>query len=533
MKLFPKILALLLLSVMVYSCGTDPTREERVSILIDKVNDPFLIVNTNPKSLIDKSGAMEGALPFTQEMLIGFFMDEETTGVDNSVNVQIVMGKGGGFMPEVYGIFKIKEEDRFIELLETEANATVEEKEGFKYVKKESDNYVIVWNDEFAIAANGTYKLTDIFNNSGDPSMKAVNRCIGLIKAADENEVNEKYATFLKESADIAIMFEGKGLYGYLEEASMGQSKELTENKESISGASSKMFIDFNDGSLDISATNTLSDQLMQDLSFLMNDPIGKDLLVYGNSKSPLMMMGYHFNVTEGLDYAKEKVGMDEYENFLEELEEVGVDVETFKSALSGEFLMMIDRIEVVEKTYDWGYGDPYVTQEPLPIVGLVMGVEDRETMKGLFPDSLGFDGVMANGDMFMFLNDDIFFATSDSLWAGRVATGTTVKLEDPQGVFNDRPIGVFMDFMQFDHLAEMQEARPIIESLEFMKLNASLTQMDFSLVFKDKSQNALRILTETISRLMEPEFEGEEYKQIEAELEEAAAAEAAMETAE
>jgi hypothetical protein len=264
-----------------------------------------------------------------------------------------------------------------------------------------------------------------------------------------------------------------------------------------------------------------------------MNEPISKELLAYGNSNSPLMMMGYHFNVTEGLDYAKEKVGMDEYENFLEELEEAGVDVETFKSALSGEFLMMIDRIEVVEKTYDWGYGDPYVTQEPLPIVGLVMGVEDRETMKGLFPDSLGFDGVVANGDMFMFLNDDIFFATSDSLWAGRVATGTTVKLEDPQGVFNERPIGLFMDFMQFDHLAEMEESRPIIESLEFMKLNASLTQMDFSLVFNDKSQNSLRILTETISRLMEPEFEGEEYEQIEAELEEAAAAEAAMESAE
>lgn len=518
------------MAAFLYSCGDGPTREEKVSIMIEKVKSPFLIVNSNPKALIEKSGAMEGALPFTQEMLIGFFMDEKTTGVDNTVDVQIVLGSGGGMLPEVYGIFKIKNEELFIELLETEANATIQEKEGVKYISKKSDDYVIVWNEEFAIAANSTYKLTDIFNNSGDPTMKAVNRCIAMINAVDENEVNERYASFLTEPADISMLFQGKGLYSYLAELSMGQSDDLKKNKESISGISSTIFIHFNDGSMDMNATNNLSDKLTAELSFLMNDPVDEKLLSFGNSKSPMMIMGYNFNVQEGLDFAREKMGVDTYDDFLEELNDAGVDVETFKSALSGDFLLIVDRIEVVERNVDWGYGEPYTTQEPLPIVGLVMGVEDRETMKGLFPDSLNFDGAVKNGDLYMLLDDDVFFASSDSIWAERAATGTTVAVKDREGVFTEKPIGMFIDFLQFDHLEQMDEARPIIELLEYIKFNASLLEADFSMKFKDDSRNSLRVLTETISRLMEPEMEGDDYKQIQAELEEAAAAEAALE---
>lgn len=510
------------------ACGPGPTREDKVSIMIDQVKSPFMIMNSNPKSLIDKSGAMEGALPFTQEMLIGFFMDEETTGIDNSVDVQVVMGKSGGFMPEVYGIFKVKDEPLFIELLETEANATIKEKDGLKYIIKENDEFVVVWNEEFAVAGNMTYKLTEVFSNNGDPGMKAVNRIIKMINAIDENEVNERYSDFLTEEADISILFQGKGLYSYLSEASMGQSSEVEENKESISGVSSTMFIDFNEGGLDMRMSNDLSDKLAAELAFLMTDPVSKGLMAYGNSKDPMMMMGTNINVSEGLDFVKEKMGVDEYDEVMYELEELGIDVETFKSALSGEFLIVMDRIEVIEREIDWGYGEPYISKEPMPVVGMIMGVEDRETMKSIFPDSLGFDGVVSHKGAYMVLMDDVFFSSSDSVWAAAVANGKTVALNDPQNVFKERPIGMFLNFLEFDHLAEMDEARPMIDLMEYMKLEASAVDVDFSLVFKDKSRNSLRILTETISGLMEGE-KGADYKEIEAELEAAAVAEDAF----
>lgn len=528
MKKHLRVSGVVLALLTITACGPGPTREDKVSTMIDQVKSPFIVMNSNPKSLIDKSGAMEGALPFTQEMLIGFFMDEETTGVDNSVDVQIVLGKSGGFVPEGYGIFKIKDEALFIELLETEANAKVKEKEGLKYVIKDNDEYVLVWNEEFAVAGNMTYKLTDVFNNSGDPGMKAVNRIVKMINAVDENEVNEKYRDFLSEESDISILFQGQGLYSYLSEASMGQSEEVEENKESITGVSSTMFIDFNDGSIDMRMSNQLSEKLAAELAFLMSDPVGQDLMAYGNSKNPMMMMGTNINVAEGLDFVKDKMGLDEYEEVMSELEELGIDVETFKSALSGEFLIVMDRIEVVEREIDWGYGDPYITQEPMPIFGMVMGVEDRETMKSIFPDSLGFDGVVSHKGAYMVLMDNVFFSSSDSMWAARVASGSTAHMEDPQSVFNTRPIGMYLDFLRFDHLEEMKEVRPLINMMEYMKFEASALEMDFSLVFKDKSTNSLRILTETISGLMEGE-KGAGYKEIEAELEAAAAEEAAV----
>ena len=119
--------------------------------MITKVESPILIMSMTPQNILDKSGIRDGVLPVTYDMLLTFFIDETVTGIDYSVKSQIVVGKGESFQPSVYAIFKLKDEKKFIELLETEANATVVEKEGMKTAIKESDSYAVVWNEDFAI----------------------------------------------------------------------------------------------------------------------------------------------------------------------------------------------------------------------------------------------------------------------------------------------------------------------------------------------------------------------------------------------
>jgi hypothetical protein len=114
------------------SCSADRTREDKVAAIINKVDSPFLIVNTSPKKLIEKSGAMDGALPFTQAMLVGFFIDESVTGVDYDTDIQLIVGKGQSFSPDFYGIFKLKNEEAFKTLLTEEANAEILEKDGIR-----------------------------------------------------------------------------------------------------------------------------------------------------------------------------------------------------------------------------------------------------------------------------------------------------------------------------------------------------------------------------------------------------------------
>ena len=123
------LLGVLILTLFsITSCKTERTREEKVAALMNEINAPFLIMNTSPNTLIEKSGAMDGALPFTYEMLVAFFLDKDVTGVDYDVDVQIIATNGPSFIPNFYGVFSIKNESAFIDLLETEANAKVQEK---------------------------------------------------------------------------------------------------------------------------------------------------------------------------------------------------------------------------------------------------------------------------------------------------------------------------------------------------------------------------------------------------------------------
>lgn len=195
------------------SCSADRTREDKVAAIINKVDSPFLIVNASPKKLIEKSGAMDGALPFTQKMLVGFFIDESVTGVDYETDIQLIVGKGQSFSPDFYGIFKLKNEEAFKTLLTEEANADVIEKDGFKYVIKEEDMYVMVWNEEFVIASNIAMDLASLMGggSGGNQGMKAVDKCIALITAADEGEVNEDYKNSLKMDRMWRCLLWGKG----------------------------------------------------------------------------------------------------------------------------------------------------------------------------------------------------------------------------------------------------------------------------------------------------------------------------------
>ena len=251
-NVFQSFIVLTTLMLVITSCSADRSREEKVSAMISTIDSPFLVVNTLPGDLIKKSGAMDGALPFTQEMMVGFFLDEAVTGVDYDVNLQIIVGRGESFTPNFYGIFKLKDEAVFVELLETEANAEVMEKEGCKYIIKSSDNYVIVWNEEFAIASNiPTDIMTMMMGGGAKEGDATVDKLIAMLESAEEGEVNDEYLTFLSHKADVSLSFIGKGFYQYSLEMSLGETDDIEANRENIEGLNVDMFLNFNEGSVD------------------------------------------------------------------------------------------------------------------------------------------------------------------------------------------------------------------------------------------------------------------------------------------
>jgi len=525
-KLMRPLIALIVLVFSVSSCGTDRTREEKISAIINSIDSPMLIVNTGPGELIEKSGAMDGALPFTQEMLVGFFLNEAVTGVDYDANVQIIVGKGESFTPNFYGIFKLKDEAVFVELLETEANAEVLEKEGCKYIIKSSDNYVIVWNDEFAIASNiPTDIMTMMMGGEAKEGDATVDKLIAMIESADDGEVNDEYLTFLSHKADMSLSFIGKGFYQYSLEMSMGETDDVEANREKIEGLNVEMFMNFNEGSVDLQFLSHFSDALKEEISFMKDAPINTKYLGFGNSDNPLFTMGWNVDFAKALDYAQNNEGTMNGGDLEVELERMGLTVEEAKSALSGEVFVIVDRVDQVKRTVDYGYGDPYSYDEPTPLFALVLGVQDAAVLAKAFGDSLTEGTVLKNGDAYILLKDNVLFSSNDSIWAAKINAGGGTKISDQGNVFASTPFGMFLNMAGLANMEVMGDARIAAVILASVKGSGTMEEINISMILNDKSKNALRVITESISSMAEGAVEVD--PSIEEEIEAAAALEA------
>lgn len=505
------------------SCGSDTSRESQVSTIISHISDPMLVVNFSPGSLIEKSGAMEDALPFTQKMLLGFFIDDSVTGIDYDIKSQIVVTKGEQNMPNVYGISKIRNETSFINLMQTELNAEVQERDGFKFVVKDEDLYVIVWNDEFAMASNIPLSMNALMGGSmTKEGEKRVDELMGHINAVDDEE-SDAYLSFLENKADIGFNINGKGLYAYLEMMTMDE-EELQKNKEMIEASSGDLFISFNDGNIAIDAVSRLSDELKAKMNVWKDGSISTDLLAFGASSNPILTLGYALNVENFLAQIMEEDGMYNTMTFEEELGEFGLTMEELAKGIDGDILFVVDRIEIKKQVIDWGYGEPYETYNPEPIFAIVTSISDESVLGRVLAefDTLG-GGVYTHGDAYLAKSNDVFFATNDSAWAYNFVGGNLKTIKDEANIFNDFPLAAYFDFKKVAEMENMGSEKKLIEMMRYAKMTGNLDEMNMTFQFKDESKNALRILTETISRMTDEGPDTEEARQIEQELVETA----------
>ncbi len=524
MKKFLSYVSVFLVSIYVISgCSADRTREEKVAAMVNKVESPFLVVSMTPQNLMDKSGILDGVLPFTYELILGFFIDEAVTGIDYSVKSQIIVGKGESFQPSFYGIFKVKDEKKFIELIEKEANATIVEKEGMKTAVKESDGYALVWNEEFAVISNIPFDFMAMLSGKGgNGGDKTVAKIIDLIKAADEGEVNATYADFLKKEADVAMYYDGKGLYAYMQDMLGEEAGELEKMRETYEGISSEIYLNFTNGSVDFEFINHLSDKVKENMSFMSEKGIEGKLLSYGNGNSPIMTGGYSMDFTKFFDFLKTQMEDDVYTDFESELEAIGLTIEDVKSSMTGEFVYMIDRIIEIEETIDYGYGDPYTYTTSMPIFGVVLGVSNSAAIQKILADSLKLpNGSYQMGAAYVVLDGDVLFASNDSSWTNKVVTKSTSKITKGLDVIAANPFGLFVDFASMAEMKGMKDVAAFMKLFSEFSGGASLEGGKFSFKLIDASKNSLRAITEVVAAELD-RMEKEMNKELESELEEA-----------
>ena len=502
MKRISILLALSLLVVISTACKSEQTRQEKVSVIINKIDSPFFIATITPQNIIDKSGATDGVLPFTYETLVGFFMLEEETGIDNNTQVQLIAGKGSGIgVPNMYAIFKVNDPVKFDEMIEKELNATIKEKDGFKTIAKKKDNYVMVWNGEFAIAANVPINLASLFGG-GDETGKSINRCIKLLSDSDDDEVNQGYVDFMNKEDDIAAYFDSEGLIGFLAGMDMIEKEEIKNMKEEYGGNTMESYLNFENGSVKWEHKIFLSDILTEKYNFINEKGINNKMFEYGNSTEPMLKYSLNINPQLTADFMKIQMKENDYEKFEEELKSKGYAVKDLVNTFTGEVLFMLDGFTFKTEMIDYGYGEPFEMTSSEPVMGVVMGVKDKSIFSNLPEEILVTEnGIMSFEDGFYgVVVSDYLFASNDSAWVNKVIDGQTTKLKDEEGTLTKQPYGFYASFGNPNHAEMFKKEFPMAEILENVWGYANLSEAEINIVLKDKSQNSLRVITKYIS---------------------------------
>jgi len=524
MKRTIKLLIVSVLSLyFITGCSADRTREDKAAAMIGKIDSPFFVVSMTPQNLMDKSGILDGVLPFTYELVLAFFIDESVSGVDYSVKTHIVVGKGESFQPNFYGIFKVKDEKKFVDMIEKEANADIVEKDGFKTAVKESDGYAVVWNEEFAIISNIPMDFAAMLNGtSGGGGEKTVNSLIEIIKAGDDGEVNATYAAFLNKDADLSMYYDGKGFYGYLSSMMGEASEDVEKMKDTYEGITSEIYINFNDGSIDIEFINTLSDKLKDQLSFIADKGVSGNLLTYANSPTPILIGGYNFDIPKFFEYFETQLSEDAYSEMEKDINEMGLTMDEVKTALTGEIVYMIDRIESVETTMDYGYGEPYTYTAQTPMFGMVIGVSNPAVFQKVLVDSLKLpNGAYQMGEAIVVLDGNVLFMTNDSTWSNKVIAKTTSTASKGADVLAANPFAFYVDFASMSTMEDLNDVEAYVKLFTEFSGGLNLDGGKFTFKMVDASKNALRLITETVSAEL-TRLEVKSNESMEAELEEA-----------
>lgn len=504
MKRASIFLSVFTLTLIITSCGSKRTHQEKVSAMISNVEEPFLIGGLKPQNLIDKSGVNEdGVLPYTYQTLTSFFLEEEGTGVDYDEQIQIVLANGP-MLPNMYAFFKIQDQSLFKEMIKAELNAKIKDKDGTNYFIKDKEGYVLAWQDGLGMVANIPFDLKAMFSGNADDGHKTLNRMIKLFEVSNDGEINKDYQTFLTKSDDIDLYLMNDILMNYIQELNPLSKKGNNKSNEDLAGSVIQMSMNFENGKAIIKSDMTFSDEFMAKINFINDKGVDTKYLNFGKTSTPITTYSLNFDLEKYLTFVDNFSEGKMVEDINQNLSKYGLTANDVVKAFKGEILIMLDGYKIQTKTIDYGYGDPFEEQNVEPLVGITIGLKDPSILAAIFENAQPVSESMVKmEDIFIVTKEDVMFISNDSLWADMVVNNSTKKIKT-NAVINQQPIASFTDFSNknvADYFkTQGYDPTSILESaIMYMNINHS----EITLNLKDKSQNALKVLVKFYSDLM------------------------------
>ena len=515
-----KFSLILVLLVSFASCKENITRKDKVAAMIGSMDSPFFVAAFTPENLIEKSGVREGALPLTYETFISFLFLETATGIDNNAQVQLSATKGEWMTPNVHAFIPLKDAKKFEDIVKKELGAKIQEKDGVKFFRKDSDNYVAAWKEDLLVVTNVPFNLENIFTKSANDSKKAAVRLVNMINGVNVDNINENYRNFLDKEGDVITYFHGQSAYEMLSRIKLIPASNKKEAKFLLLGTTVEAALTFNKGSIHLKSDYFLSDSLKERLKFMKGEGVDSDLLAFSKTGKPELAFSFNVPSDGMIDFMRQNRNLFELDELERGLEESGLSLDKVEAAFTGSFLMMMEGVEKREYTYHSFNGAEKTETHKEPSVGMVFGLKDKqiaeEFIATLNDTEEELPEFKPSNPMKFIIRGDQLFVTNSEKWADLVESGKTVMIQDKEKVLTSNSFGMLANRIKDDWTDGMDDEFIIIaEEFSNAWATAGVDNAEFEIVMDNIGQNALRTLLEVLITEIEKsqESENEELK--------------------
>ncbi len=512
-----KIIFVAIVFVGISSCGkSEMDRKDKVAAIVGQLSDPFLAITFVPQVLIDKSGAKDGALPFTYEAFASFFMSESKTGIDNKGQVEIIVENSGGMVPNAYAFIPLISADDFKTLVTKELAAKVQEKNGAYYFRKDADNYVVAWKDDLAIVSNIPISLDNLFSKGTNESKEAAIRLVNLLNEVSRNNINSEFRAFFDREGDMQLYANGSSAYSIIDGMRFISKKDKVEYKSLLEGTIIETALNFENGSIQLDNNFELSDALAEYFKILKSNSVDVDMLNYGLSQSPMTAISLNISTPQMINILKKRREVLETDDLEEGLAEMNLTLDDVEKMFNGQMVVIIDGMDSISKSYNNFEGEEinYVDYEPR--TAIVIGLNDTERVEKLM---MQISLVNGNGEENMNQIDGMYyhFDNDKMILVNSIDWLNKIKNEETKSIKNERLVSGGLSIYSNPQLNEeldldLEELEMIQKDVVDLVVKVADKGAHLTIKFKDANKNALRIILERIVEAFENQEKSSNY---------------------
>lgn len=468
---FKSSILIVLTALFLFACGNKVekgTLMGRTASIIENNSQIVSFSKVNVKTIIEKSGVFNGALPAQYLAFIKVYKNTLYSAINVSKPIHILVAPG---THKIFATFEVKD----LKKLDKELSDL-----GCKKVKKDNITYFSDGLEQIAIAVKNNFGLL-CFQNSDPASFEEMQK---IIASSEQNVKNEKLAQILSAEDDISV---GMDLYRlakttaqHSKEYSASVKKYINDTKDSYTLS----HINFNQGEANIKVDMLMGKAMMKHKVF-KDAPVSSEALSSIGNFPPIIAVAANVNYEHLFILCLDLLPKDQKNDLKNKLAMVG-GAKKVANFFTGEFALAtgdLDSSNFVQK------------------IGVFATLKEGKYLQSLVSGFSSLGGLTSKKDN-IYVNSDMALQISD-----RKLVYTTYKddfdkmmqasCEQPEllGGFTlgEMPLSGYINFNKMDTHNLNAAEKQLIDALNYATIEGNNENIEIRIKSDDAQQNILR----------------------------------------